>query len=226
MFTSFQHYYIAASSSLESISCGVLIVIKHNLNLTITDSYGSPDGCITYIKANFSGRNYVLFSIYAPNHFDPTFYGKLTETLSEMQEHAVIISADMNAILDATIDSASLRNQHSQKMSTEAFKNLLLDFTLQDLYCLFFPNSRPYTFFKQTQNIFKNKIFTCYTSAYLKMQKIEIIPATLSDHLMVISKSTLNNIPIRATQWRLNTTVLTNKEYCEYIRSELINSYL
>uniref|UniRef100_A0A3B4AT39 Endonuclease/exonuclease/phosphatase domain-containing protein n=1 Tax=Periophthalmus magnuspinnatus TaxID=409849 RepID=A0A3B4AT39_9GOBI len=51
-----QYYYTAVSSLLESKTCGTLVVIKRNLNVTITDSYGSSDGHIAYIKESFRTR--------------------------------------------------------------------------------------------------------------------------------------------------------------------------
>lgn len=111
-------HYTAASSSFNSRSHGSLVVLKRSLSLSIMETFGSSDGCISYVKAVIAGRKTCLISIYTPNQFELKY---VTELLSDLQNNfAVIIGADMN--------------QHLHNLATAAFQGLVSDFSLIDLF--------------------------------------------------------------------------------------------
>lgn len=45
-----KYYYTAAAASLNSKSCGALVVLKRNLSVNVIETYGSSDGRVAYIK--------------------------------------------------------------------------------------------------------------------------------------------------------------------------------
>lgn len=45
-----KHYYVAASAPLGTKTRGSLVVLKHNLSVTILEKFGSEDGRISYLK--------------------------------------------------------------------------------------------------------------------------------------------------------------------------------
>lgn len=69
-----KYYYTAAAASLNSKSCGALVVLNRNLSVNVIETYGSSDGRIAYINTNYAGRNIAFVSLYAPNHFELSFF--------------------------------------------------------------------------------------------------------------------------------------------------------
>uniref|UniRef100_A0A3P8SKD4 Endonuclease/exonuclease/phosphatase domain-containing protein n=1 Tax=Amphiprion percula TaxID=161767 RepID=A0A3P8SKD4_AMPPE len=55
------YYHTAAAACYNSKSCGVLVLLKRSLSLSIIDCFESDDGRITYIKTNICGKKVALF---------------------------------------------------------------------------------------------------------------------------------------------------------------------
>lgn len=91
---------------------GSLIVLKRSLSITILNSSGTEDGCISYIKSIIACLllycKIVFISVQAPNQFEPTFSPNLSDILSEMQDFKVIMGADVNAIRNHVLDRTAL----------------------------------------------------------------------------------------------------------------------
>lgn len=106
-------YYVAASSSFTSKTRGSLVVLRRTLSFTILESYGDGDGRVSYIKTILAGRKVAFVSIYAPNVFDSEFFIHLTDLLSSILEFSLILGADMNAVVNPTLDRSCCLNQPS-----------------------------------------------------------------------------------------------------------------
>lgn len=67
-------FFVATSSSLDSKSRGMLVVLKRKLPFNIVERYSFEEGRVSYIKTVIVGRNFAFISIYAPSHFDQYGY--------------------------------------------------------------------------------------------------------------------------------------------------------
>ena len=191
--------------------------------MSILETFGSSDGRISYVKAFIAGHKICLLSIYAPNQFEPEFYKYVIELLTELQNNfAVIIGADMNATLNPVLDRSSQIHQHLHNLTTTAFQGLVSDFSLIDLYRKINSSYRKYSFYSNRHKTYSRIDYLLSSPTVIsRVDDVNILPNSLSDHATIFAELTLRDAPGRATRWRFNTTLLKNKEFCEHLRSEL-----
>jgi endonuclease/exonuclease/phosphatase family metal-dependent hydrolase len=91
-----------------------------------------------------------------------------------------------------------------------------------DIYRVFYPTTRQYTFFSAAHGNFSKIDHILGHKASLKFKKIEITPCIISDHSR--TKLGINN-KINATYysntWRLNNTLLKSQRVTKIIREEI-----
>jgi exonuclease III len=127
-----------------------------------------------------------------------------------------VIVGDLNIPL-SLIDMSS-----RQKINKETSEPLhtLGQIDMIDIYRIFHPKTRQYTFFSTTLRIFSKIDHSLGHKASLnKFQKIEITPCIISDHNSI--KLDLNNKRNHrkySNTWILNNTLLKNKWVTEVIR--------
>uniref|UniRef100_A0A8C2FGW7 Uncharacterized protein n=1 Tax=Cyprinus carpio TaxID=7962 RepID=A0A8C2FGW7_CYPCA len=104
---------------------------------------------ISYIKTVIAGKNFAFISIYAPPHFDPNFFSALTTTLLRIQDCFLIIGADMNAVVDISLDRSCVQNYSTSSLSSIELCKFMSDLSLIDVYRIFYPAKRQYTFYSK-----------------------------------------------------------------------------
>lgn len=218
-----RHYYVAASASVDSKTRGSLIVLKRSLSITILDKFGSVDGRISYITTIIAGRKLAFMSVYAPNQVDPIFFTTLTEIMSNMHDFAIIMGADMNAVINPALDCSSPAGHcsHSQSSISASLSKFISDFSLIDVFCAVNPTVRQYSFYSNRHKTYSRIDYILTSSLISEIHNAVLSPTPLSDHSIILVKLTLLNTPTRAARWRFNTTLLKNEEYCVYFRREL-----
>ena len=96
---------------------------------------------------------------------------------------------------------------------------------LIDIFRNFHPNAEEYTFFSSARGTFSRiDCILSHKSSLSKFKKMEIVSCTISDHntmrldIIYRKKKTVKH----TNSWRLNNTLLNNKEVTEEIKKNLI----
>lgn len=182
-------YYVAASSSLNSKSRGTLVVLKRKLSLNILEKYSCEDGRVSYIKACIAGHNFAFISIYAPSQFDPNFFPALTKTLLQIQDCFLILGANMNAVVDVSLDRSCSHNLPTQSLSSADLCKFISDLSLIDVYRILHPSTRQYTFYSSRHKSYSRLDYIFISnSSYSEIHSVVISPCPLSDHSVVSAK--------------------------------------
>ena len=96
---------------------------------------------------------------------------------------------------------------------------------LIDTFRTFHPNAEEYTFFSSAHGIFSRiDHILGHKSNLSKFKKIEIVSSIFSDHNAVrldINYRKKNSKNKNTNSWRLNNTLLNNKEVTEEIKKEI-----
>jgi len=208
-------YFVAASSSLDSKSRGTLVVLKRKLSFNILERYSCEEGRVSYIKTAIAGRNFAFISIYAPSHFDPQFFSAVTKTLLSIQDCFLIIGADMNAVVDVSLDRSCVQNYSGSSLSSIELCKFMSDLSLIDIYRIFYPTKRQYTFYSARHKSYSRLDYILISqAAHSVVHNVDIKSCPLSDHNIVSAKISLVSAPTKAPRWRFNTTLLQNKDFC------------
>lgn len=106
-----------------------------------------------------------FISIYAPSQFDPNFLPALTTTLLCIQDcFFFIIGADMNAVVDVSLDRSCVQNYPTHSLLHDGLCKFTSDFSLIDVYRIFHPTKRQYTFYSASHKSYSrlDYIISCF----------------------------------------------------------------
>jgi exonuclease III len=88
---------------------GTCILIKSDLNHDVINEYRDSVGNILGLKININDVNFLIVSVYGPNHNDKSFFDRLGDILRINRDIPTIIGGDWNLTLstdnkDSNID--------------------------------------------------------------------------------------------------------------------------
>ena len=94
---------------------------------------------------------------------------------------------------------------------------------LIDIFRTFHPNAEEYTFFSSAHGTFSRiDHILGHKSSFSKFKKVEIVSSIFSDHnTMRLDINPRKRHAKNTNSWRLNNTLLNNKEVTESIRREI-----
>ena len=168
------------------------------------------------LKSN--GKSITLTNIYAPNEDDPAFFKNLLDHLQDFEGDEIIIGGDFNLVLDVEKDKkGDLPKTHhnAQKTILEICDNL----DLVDAWRILNPEEKRYTW-RQTQPTVHCRLDFFLTSQSLlgNIISANILPGFKTDHSMITLNISLHSNPRGPGFWKLNTSLLADKDYVDLIR--------
>ena len=170
------------------------------------------------IKGSIQEEDITIINIYAPNIGAPQYVRQMLTSMKGEINNTIIVG-DFNTLL--TPMDRSTKQKINKK--TQTLKDTIDQLDLIDIYRTFHPKTMNFTFFWSAHGIFSRieHILHRKTSPG-EFKKVEIIPSILSDHNAVrldlhYRRKTIKNSNI----WRLNNTLLNNKQITEEIKKEI-----
>uniref|UniRef100_A0A3B1J2S8 exodeoxyribonuclease III n=1 Tax=Astyanax mexicanus TaxID=7994 RepID=A0A3B1J2S8_ASTMX len=134
------------SSSFNSKSRGVLILINKNLVFHLENIIKDEIGRFVAIKLSFGGQKIAVASLYAPNINQDQFFNDIANKLSQWGNIPLILGGDFNTVMDEYIDR-SFHNKRKYPRTHNALHNIVDEFGLSDTWRMFHPTERDYTYF-------------------------------------------------------------------------------
>ena len=168
------------------------------------------------IKWSIQEEDIKIVIVYSPNIGAPQYIRQtLTGIRGEIYSNTIIVW-DFNTPV-SPID----RSQNRINKETQSLNETLGKMDLIDIFRTFHPNAEEYTFFSSAHRTFSRiDHILGHKSSLSKFNKIEIVSSIFSDHNTIIldinyrkRKTTKNTY-----SWRLNNTLLNNKEDTEEIK--------
>ena len=210
--------YKSFFSSFSSSKGGVSILFNNNFDLQIMKTYIDDSGRFILCDLKSNGKSITLTNIYAPNEDDPAFFKNLLDHLQDFERDEIIIGGDFNLVLDVEKDKkGGLPKTHhnAQKTSLEICDNL----DLVDAWRILNPEEKRYTW-RQTQPTVHCRLDFFLTSQSLlgNIISANILPGFKTDHSMITLNISLHSNPRGPGFWKLNTSLLADKDYVDLIR--------
>ena len=200
-------------------SRGVCFMFKNNLNVEILNTKSCDMGHLLLVNIKVNEEIITLVNIYAPNsETDRTsFYGKVDKWITDysLNVNNVVIAGDFNCcLLDSDRQPPTHLKDKSRKRLTELIEhNSLLDAKQQSNNL-----NNGFTFIDK-QHGTKSRLDYIFVSQnkYTKINSKVVESFDKIDHKLVIAELTFNFYKRGPNYWKFNSSLLKDKEYCQYI---------
>lgn len=176
------------------------------------------------VNGSVDGVQFSLFNIYAPNNNEPNFMHNIFSNVLQHSSGILLLGGDFNCVMSPHMDRQPSSKTPPSQMS-KVLKHFITELGLVDIWKSRFPRSKDFTFYSHRHLSYSTiyLFFTPKTEEY-RTEKIEILLITLSDHALLTLTWNLGQTP-KIKHWRLNASLLNDREFCDYLNSEL-NAYL
>uniref|UniRef100_A0A3B3HAI8 Reverse transcriptase domain-containing protein n=1 Tax=Oryzias latipes TaxID=8090 RepID=A0A3B3HAI8_ORYLA len=219
----FPNVYSACYNSRQR---GVTIMINREIKFTETSTVIDPEGRFIIVTLSTQNMQLCLANVYAPNVDDPKFFHSFFSALSEHTDKSLIIAGDLKMCLDPEMDRLNNTGNLRIWQSTNTVKQYMEDFGLCDVWRLFHPTKRTYTFFSTVHQSYSRLDYFLVNSSLLSIAtEAQIHPITISDHAPVSLTLKNKTSPPSLRSWRFNTSLLRDPNFIDFLAKEW-SSYL
>lgn len=203
---------------------GVAILIHRQVNFTPTSVFKDSSGRYIMVNGSIEGVQVSLLNIYAPNNAEPTFMRNIFNVVLRQSVGELLLGGDFNCVMSPRIDRQPSSKTFLSQMS-KVLKHYITELGLVDIWRSRFPRRRDFTFYSHRHSSYSriDMFFTSKSEEY-RVEAIDILPITLSDHAPLVLTWNLGQTPKRKN-WRLNTSLLNDREFLDFINAEL-DTYL
>ena len=160
-----------------------------------------------------------IATLYSPNDDDPNFYLNFFDHLNDFQCDEVIIGGDFNLVLDLDMDKkGGLAKTHTESVKT--LKDFCAQVELLDAWRVLNPDTRRYTWRRKRPEIQCRLDFFLITESLMcTVQSDNISTGYKTDHSLIEIKIALHSNIRGQGFWKLNTSLLTEIDYVNQIRT-------
>ena len=207
-------------------SRGILILMNKQLYKSISNIYKCTQGRYIILDLKQNDQTITLVVIYAPNQDNPSFYQQLGRDLKQRNEQKIIVG-DFNLTLDVDLDRKNTYCNNNQ--ASNEVKNLMEEYLLKDIWRDRNEDKREYSWFKKdlaSKERKASRIDFALVSGGLdhKVKEIMYLSSIKTDHRAVYLVVEMIENERGVGYWKFNTTLLTNKEFLQFMNMELINT--
>ncbi len=140
-----KYYKLAAFSSAQNKTKGVLILVNRKLNLTIEHLGSDEKGRFVFIRCKIYNNRLALVSIYGPNETDSAFLTQISKTLLEEIDCPLVVGGDFNAVINPALDKS--QSDTTANPSSKSLNKLITELNLIDLWRIQNTKAKDFTFF-------------------------------------------------------------------------------
>ncbi len=210
-----KYYKLAAFSSAQNKTKGVLILVNRKLNLTIEHLSSDEKGRFVFIRCKIYNNRLALVSIYGPNETDSAFLTQISRTLLEEIDCPLVVGGDFNAVINPALDKS--QSDTTANPSSKLLNKFITELNLIDLWRI--QNTNRYKTFSRIDYIFLSPSLISSNSS------ISILPILLSDHSAVLCSVPLSDVKAKSPRWRFNISLLSNQTFITSLK-EYIKEFL
>ena len=145
-FKGYEYYFNSKTSNR-----GTGILIKSNLDCTILEQRGDPNGNFLLLKIQLNNKNFIIGSVYGPNTNDNiNVYNDLELNIAELNCEVVILGGDWNCTIDTravelNLDLVNMAGIPS-KLRSEKLNQISKRLKLTDPYRFLYPNKTEFSY--------------------------------------------------------------------------------
>ena len=180
------------------------------------------NGRFIILEANVQDHPFLFANLYAPNKTNEqsTFFEEIREELdnySVVEDCNIVIGGDFNVIFDPDLDGNG--GNPKRKESVKCINSICLANDLIDIWRIRHPNVKRFTWRQKMPVIQRRLDFWLVSNGMQEdIDNVDVIPSLKSDHsAIVLSMNGIENRPRGPSFWKLNSSLLHDKEYVSLI---------
>jgi hypothetical protein len=208
-------------------SKGVAILIPEQVDYSITNTEVDPQGRYILIKGSFGGKHMSLLNYYAPTGNDKKeqlrYFDTLLPIISENHEN-LVLAGDLNVHLNPDVDKKGGKTLQPSNYA-ERILETMEEFNLIDVWRVCNPDKLRFTWRENSAHgIIQSRLdyFICPSSVLYQLKTCQIENSLYSDHNPITLDLYIENEQARGPGvWKFNTSLLTDSEYVNKIKSKL-----
>ena len=209
-------------SSLNSTKSGVAILCKESKNFKAEFENSDKAGRIISVTIETQKNKFQITNVYAPNIplQRKTFFDKLKCYVTPKYE--IILGGDLNMVENLTMDRQGGNPNRQHLYGLEELNKIKQNCNLIDIWRIQHTFQTKFTYENNVLD-FKSRIDRFYIWRDAKKNfsiRSDIIPNNISDHSMIcLSLKNITTNKRGPSYWKLNTSILQNKEYKQKIET-------
>ena len=196
-----------------SQSRGTAILIKNDLDFKTLEVERDEEGRYVMAKIEIEKKTYLIVSVYGPNNDDPQFFCEVFRQIQRFSVDHIIVGGDFNTVLDYTVDKSDMK-KHKNNSAADYINGVLEVLEFVDIWRELHPDRHGYTWRRSRLH---ERLDWILISAEIQQMvtEIRVLPGYRSDHDMVVLKIEVESFKRGPGFWKLNTSLLRDKDYVE-----------
>ena len=208
-------------SSLDSRTRGVAILLNKRLNFTVSTTKVDTGGRYVIVTGTLCQIPVVLVNVYAPNWDDASFVNNLLSSIPSLDTHRLILGGDLNTAICPLLDKSNPRNQQQSAMA-RAFDVFMKENGCVDPWRNRNPQGRTFSFFSNLHKTFTRIDYYFIDRFFLPaVESCDYTAIVISDHAAVLLDINFSACQRERPLWRLNSLLLSEEEFCDYISNSI-----
>ncbi len=205
-----KYYKLAAFSSAQNKTKGVLILVNQKLNLTIEHLGSNEMGRFVFIRCKIYNNRLALVSILW-SEWD-RFLTQISKTLLEEIDCPLVVGGDFNAVINPALDKS--QSDTTANPSSKLLNKFITELNLIDLWRIQNTKAKDFTFFSNRHKTFSRIDYIFLSPSLISSNSsISILPILLSDHSAMLCSVPLSDVKAKSPRWRFNISLLSNQTF-------------
>ena len=197
---------------------GVAILIANKIDFRLSKQIIDKEGRFVLVRGTLDSIEVTLLNVYRPPGQNRTLINRIFDLIAAEVSGVLICGGDWNAQLHPTLDSSN----PTKKINSESLyiKKMIKRIGLIDVWRDLHPSAKQFTFFSHPHAVYSRiDYFFIFRADRHRVLDCSIGVRDVSDHSGVYLKLHLEVQP-KNTIWRLNTTLLNDNQFEEFIKKE------
>lgn len=208
-------------SSFQAKARGVSVLISQDISFEPHNVISDRSGRYVIVSGRLYNTLVVFVNVYAPNVDDVGFFEHLFSLFPDLNTYALILGGDLNCWLDPVLDRSST-NPSTVGRSARFIQAFLSNYGVCDVWRFLHPGNREYSFSSHVHHTYSRIDYFFIDNNLIPLVHSCIYQSiVISDHAPVVLTMSLPGLPQKITQWRFNSTLLSDDSFVKFMEKEI-----
>lgn len=204
-------------STFSAKARGVSILIHKGAPFRHLSTKTDVEGRYLIVTGVIYTTHITLVNLYGPNYDSSAFFKKVFSLLTDISQTNLIIGGDLNCTLDPYLDSSS-KKRAPHSYTRDFLKAYIDNSSLTDVWRLFHPSERVYSFHSQVHNVYTRiDCFLVDSKLLSHIHNPKYRDILISDHCPLTFTLYLSGVHSARPLWRMDPQLVNDPKFSEYL---------